>query len=102
MYWLYKCSSLSLLNLWLPKLSNVKSTLSPNGSKALECNASISSSISFKDIPPILLTVPVKYFSITSSFIPIASKICDPWYDWIVEIPILDAIFTIPFKIPSL
>ena len=29
-------------------------------------------------IPPILLTVPVKYSSITSLPIPIASKICEP------------------------
>ena len=48
------------------------------------------------------LTVPVKYLSITSLLIPIASKFCEPRYDCSVEIPILEAIFTIPCKTASL
>ena len=49
-------------------------------------------------MPPIRLTVSVKYFSTTLFEMPMASKICAPWYDWIVEMPILEAILTIPWS----
>ena len=38
-------------------------------------------------MPPIRLTVSVKYFSTTLFEMPMASNICAPWYDWIVEMP---------------
>ena len=52
--------------LCLPMEDNVRSVASPSGSNALECCASVWAAISFKVIPPILLTVPVKYASMTS------------------------------------
>ena len=47
-------------------------------------------------MPPRRLTVPVKYSSIRASPRPIASKICAPVYDAVVEMPILDITFNTP------
>ena len=33
---------------------------------------------------------------------PTASNICADWYDWRVDMPIFDAIFTIPWRIALL
>ena len=52
--------------------------LKPSGSNAAVWSVSTFFSISLIVIPPILLTVSVKYSSITSLLIPIASKICEP------------------------
>ena len=54
------------------------SVASPNGSYASECRISTAFAISSNVIPPIRLTVFVKYLSITSESIPIASKILEP------------------------
>ena len=57
------------------------------------------SRISSTVIPSTLLEVPVKYFSITLSESPTASKIWAPQYDWKVEIPIFEKTFSIPLHI---
>ena len=55
----------------------------------------VSSFICRRVNPPIKVAVPGKYLSITSSEIPIASKIWAPQYDLRVDIPIFDIIFWI-------
>ena len=51
-------------------------------------------------IPPIRDGVPVKWRSTSSEPSPTASKICAPQYDEIVEMPILEIVFSRPFAIP--
>ena len=80
MVWgLYIWSSWPLRALWTPVESRVSSTSSPRGSKARVWFLSTRASISFKPMPPTRETVPVKYWSITSLEMPMASKI---WADW--------------------
>jgi hypothetical protein len=43
--------------------------------------------------------VPVKWVSISAGSRPTASKICAPQYDWKVEIPILENVFSSPLPI---
>ena len=101
---LYIWSSLSLpeRSLCSPTLSSVVSTPSPSGSNAWLWRYSTPSLISSRPIPPTRLTVLVKYLSITSFLMPTASNICDDWYDCMVEIPILEAILTMPCRMALL
>ncbi len=44
--------------------------------------------------------MPVKQRPTSSLARPTASKICAPLYDWIVEIPILEIVFSRPLAMP--
>ena len=47
-------------------------------------------------MPPTRDAVQVKYLSTNALSRPMASKICAPRYDWMVEMPILEVTFTTP------
>ena len=80
----------------MPPTGSSESTLpAANGyARAWRSRASVASTS--RPTPPIREAVPVKWASTSSRSRPTASKIWAARYDWIVEIPILEIVFSSP------
>ena len=69
---------------------------------AVFSRSEISFSKTYNPTPSILDGVLLKYLSTNFFLSPSASKICEPLYEWSVEIPILFITFKIPLAIALL